>query len=75
MVEKKTNYRALVKEVRAQLGISQEDLARELGLSFATINRWENGQVQPSRLARNHFQAFCDRMEKKGRLSLASRVK
>lgn len=75
MAERQADYRALVKEVRTQLGISQEDLARELGLSFATINRWENGQVQPSRLARNHFQAFCNRMEKRGRLSLASRMK
>lgn len=29
----------LVKEVRRQLGISQEELAHELGVSFATINR------------------------------------
>jgi DNA-binding transcriptional regulator YiaG len=33
---------ALVKEVRRQLSISQEDLARELGVSYATVNRWEN---------------------------------
>lgn len=75
MAEKKTDHRELVKEVRRQLGISQEDLARELGLSFATINRWENGQVQPSRLARNHFQAFCDQMEKVGRLNLSGKTK
>lgn len=75
MAEKKTDYRELVKEIRRQLGISQEDLARELGISFATINRWENGQVQPSRLARNQFQAFCDRLEVEGRLSLPNRMK
>ena len=75
MAEKKPDYRALVKEVRGQLGISQEDLAHEIGVSFATVNRWENGQVQPSRLARNHFHAFCDRMEEEGRLSLPNRMK
>ena len=32
-----------VKFVRTELKLSQEDLARELGVSFATINRWENG--------------------------------
>lgn len=70
MAEKKSDYRELVKEVRRQLGVSQEDLARELGLSFATINRWENGQVQPSRLARNHLRAFCERLEHEGRIKL-----
>ena len=75
MAEKQADYRALVKEVRKQLGVSQEELAREVGVSFATINRWENGQVRPSRLARNHFQAFCDRMEDEGRLNLPEQMK
>lgn len=30
-----------IKQVRSQLKMSQEDLAHELGVSFATINRWE----------------------------------
>jgi putative transcriptional regulator len=34
-----TDYATLVKEVRRQLVISQEDLARELGISYATVNR------------------------------------
>jgi DNA-binding XRE family transcriptional regulator len=46
------DYPALIKEVRRQLAISQEDLARELGVSYATVNRWENGQAKPSKLAR-----------------------
>ena len=46
------DYPSLVKEVRRQLSISQEDLARERGVSYATVNRWENGQAKPSKLAR-----------------------
>jgi DNA-binding transcriptional regulator YiaG len=61
---------ALVKEVRQQLALSQEDLARELGVSFATVNRWENGQVKPSKLAKAQLDAFCDRMMAAGRLNL-----
>jgi DNA-binding transcriptional regulator YiaG len=38
-------YPSLVKELRRQLALSQEDLARELGVSYATDNRWENGQA------------------------------
>ena len=36
------NLPELVKEVRRQLSLSQEDLARELGISFATVNRWQS---------------------------------
>lgn len=60
----------LVKEVRVQLDLSQEDLARELGVSFATVNRWENGRYLPSKLAMRQFEAYCDRMIDLGQLLL-----
>ena len=44
-----------VKSIREQLGISQDDLAKELGVSFATVNRWENNRTQPSQLAKNNW--------------------
>ena len=65
------DYPALVKEIRRQLSISQEDLARELGVSYATVNRWENGQAKPSKLARAQLDAFCERMQAAGMLDLA----
>ena len=37
---------AQIEEVRRQLAISPEDLAREFGVSYATFNRWENGQAK-----------------------------
>lgn len=48
-----------VKSVRKQLNLSQEDLARKLDMSFATINRWESGSYQPSKLAKKAFDTFC----------------
>ncbi len=71
MAEKASDYRELLREVRRQPSISQEDLARELGVSFATINRWENGQSKPSRLAKFQLDAFCVRMVDQGRLRLS----
>jgi len=70
MKPKNPDYPSLVKEVRRQLALSQEDLARELGVSYATVNRWENSQAKPSKLARAQLDAFCDRMLKDGRLDL-----
>jgi len=60
------DYPALIKEIRRQLSISQEDLARELGVSYATVNRWENGQAKPSKLARAQLDAFCERLQATG---------
>jgi DNA-binding transcriptional regulator YiaG len=65
------DYMSLVKNVRRQLSISQEDLARELGVSYATVNRWENGQSRPSKLARVQLDAFCERMQAAGMLNLS----
>lgn len=53
------DYISLVKQIRAELSLSQEDLARLLGVSFATINRWETGKNRPSRMAIRTLQAFC----------------
>ena len=45
-----------LKKLRQQQGWSQEDLARKIGVSFATVNRWENGKTKPSRLAVEKIQ-------------------
>jgi putative transcriptional regulator len=40
-----------VKQIRAELGLTQEIFAKKLHVSFSTVNRWENGRVKPNRLA------------------------
>jgi DNA-binding transcriptional regulator YiaG len=64
--EPQKNFSGLVRDIRAQLKYSQEDLARELGVSFATVNRWENGHTEPSKMARNVITAFCKKMTERG---------
>jgi DNA-binding transcriptional regulator YiaG len=61
---------ALVKELRRQLSLSQEDLARKLGVSYATVHRWENGLSNPSKLAKAQLESFCRKMTGQGRLVL-----
>lgn len=48
-----------VKTARVSLGISQEELAKRLNVSFATINRWENGKTTPNNLTQKVFIDFC----------------
>jgi len=64
------NHPKRVKEVRRQLGLSQEELAHAIGVSFATINRWENGKTAPSKLAIKQFTAFCTTQSRHGALKL-----
>ncbi len=54
------NFSKQVKTFRKRLKMSQKDLAEALGVSFATVNRWENEKTTPSKLALNQFQAFSD---------------
>ncbi len=67
------NHQLLIKKIRRQLSISQEDLARELGVSYATVNRWENGQAKPSKLARKQLDIFCKKMQEAGMLDFSEK--
>lgn len=45
--------------VRAKLDMTQEVLAKELNVSYVTVNRWENGITTPTRKAVATFNEFC----------------
>ena len=48
----------IIKKIRSQLKMTQEQFARELDISFSTINRWENGHTVPSKLAKVRLLEF-----------------
>ena len=56
--------------IREQLGLSQEDLAPLIGVSYATVNRWENGATIPSKLVWANLKAFCKKMIAEGSLKV-----
>jgi superfamily II DNA or RNA helicase/transcriptional regulator with XRE-family HTH domain len=45
------DYGTRVRQLRRRYALTQNELATMLGVSFATVNRWENGQTRPSTLA------------------------
>jgi DNA-binding transcriptional regulator YiaG len=49
----------VLKTIRKELNISQETLARDLSVSFTTLNRWENSRAKPSRLAMIQLKEYC----------------
>jgi DNA-binding transcriptional regulator YiaG len=50
-----------IKKAREVIGCTQEEFARLVGVSFVTVNRWENGHRQPSRLAREKIEQVIRR--------------
>ena len=51
--------KGLILEIRNRLNASQEDLARMIGISYATVNRWENGHSQPNKAAQLRLYDIC----------------
>ena len=49
----------LIKEIRAYLNMSQTEFAELLNVSFATVNRWENGRAVPNKLAQSKMYDLC----------------
>lgn len=48
-----------VKHARTTLKLSQEKFAVLLGVSFATVNRWEKGHAMPTYETLERFNALC----------------
>ncbi len=42
-----SNIPALIKELRARLGLTQEQFAQRVGVTYSTVNHWENGKRMP----------------------------
>ncbi len=47
---------ASIRELRRNLRMTQEEFAHTLGITVATVNRWENGHAKPSKLARRAIE-------------------
>ena len=41
-------YKEIIITLRKKLILSQEELAKLLGVSFVSVNRWENGHHEPT---------------------------
>lgn len=41
-------YKDMIKVLRKKLILSQEEFAKLLGVSFVSVNRWENGHHEPT---------------------------
>ena len=49
----------MLRAIRSTLNLTQEQLAERLGVSFATVNRWEGGANMPQKAARETIAALA----------------
>lgn len=52
-----------IRNIRRACLLSQLDFSKEIGVSFSTVNRWENNRAMPNYQALKKIKDFC---EKKG---------
>jgi DNA-binding transcriptional regulator YiaG len=50
----------VIRYLRQQLRMTQEELAQALGITVGTVSRWEKGRFRPSRLARALILKFAE---------------
>jgi transcriptional regulator with XRE-family HTH domain len=53
----------MAKKLRTALGLAQEQLATKVGVTFSTVNRWENGKGKPSPLAMLRIEELSKEFE------------
>lgn len=56
----------VIKALRQELKLSQEKFANELGVSFTSLNRWENHKTMPSTLALQILNLHLEKLGYKG---------
>lgn len=55
------DYSKLIKELREKMILSQAELAELLGVSFASVNRWEQGHHEPTIKSKRKIVALCQK--------------
>ena len=49
-----------IRFIRQHSFLSQEAFARELNVSFSSVNRWEGGKAKPNLAAMKSIKTFCE---------------
>lgn len=55
------DYQKMVVSLRKKLILSQEDFAKLLGVSFASVNRWERGHHEPTIKVKRKIVELCEK--------------
>lgn len=53
----------LTKKIRSHMNMNQTDFAEQLNVTFATVNRWENGRALANKLAQDKIYDLCQKYD------------
>lgn len=53
------NWPKIIKAIRAKMFITQSELAEKIDVSFASVNRWEQGHHEPTMKAKRKLAQIC----------------
>ena len=61
-----------IRELRLENGLTQEQFAALVGVTYSSMNRWENGHTKPSPLAMQKIEGILQQMGDRGQNLLAA---
>jgi transcriptional regulator with XRE-family HTH domain len=59
------NVPEMIRGLRVDLGLTQEQFAAKVGVTYTTVNRWENSKGQPSPLAMLRIEGLQKKLARK----------
>ena len=54
------DYKRAIKKTREKMFLTQEEFGKLVGVSFETVNRWENGKHEPSLKAKRKISKIIN---------------
>lgn len=60
----------LIRKLRLENGLTQEQFAALVGVTYSSMNRWENGHTKPSPLAMQKIEGMLRQMGDRGKALL-----
>jgi transcriptional regulator with XRE-family HTH domain len=64
VISPEQNPMNIVKELehyRLENRVTQDELAKEIGVNFSTVSRWLNGKTTPNKVQQYHIEKFINR--------------
>lgn len=58
----KIDYASAIINIRIKLNLSQTALAELLGVSYTSVNRWENGKYAPTKIVKKKSNYYVKKM-------------
>ena len=57
------NFPDEIRKIRRRSLLSQDEFAKEIGVAFSTVNRWEGAKAKPNLSAMKSIKEFCHKHE------------